>query len=74
MEPPNGAAPQMIPDRWRDSPEDELRFDLPDKTDDELVALGWKKVDFPLMPQLVQPSLIIDMIGIVQQEHLMQLN
>ena len=41
------AAPQMIPDRWRDSPEDELRFDLPDKTDDELVALGWKKVDFP---------------------------
>jgi len=45
--PPNGAAPQIIPDRWRDSPEDELRFDLPDKTDDELVALGWKKVDHP---------------------------
>lgn len=45
--PPNGAAPQMLPDRWKDNPEDELRFDIPDKTDDELVALGWKKVDYP---------------------------
>ena len=45
--PPNGAAPQMLPDQWQDSPEDELRTDLPDKTDDELVALGWKKVDMP---------------------------
>tara|TARA_Y100000289_G_scaffold43409_1_gene43185 strand:+ start:11005 stop:11574 length:570 start_codon:yes stop_codon:yes gene_type:complete len=45
--PPNGAAPQMIPDKWRDNPGDELRYDLPDKTDDELVALGWKKVDDP---------------------------
>ena len=45
--PPNGAAPQMLPDQWRDNPEDALRYDLPDKTDDELVALGWKKVDMP---------------------------
>tara|TARA_B100000085_G_scaffold284701_1_gene318497 strand:+ start:71 stop:634 length:564 start_codon:yes stop_codon:yes gene_type:complete len=45
--PPNGAAPQMLPDQWKDNPEDELRYDLPDKTDDELVALGWVKVDIP---------------------------
>lgn len=45
--PPNGAAPQMLPDQWKDNPEDALRTDLPDKTDDELVALGWKKVDMP---------------------------
>ena len=45
--PPNGAAPQMLPDKWKDNPEDELRYDLPDKTDDELVALGWLKVDDP---------------------------
>ena len=45
--PPNGAAPQMLPDQWKDNPEDELRTDLPDKTDDELVALGWRKVDMP---------------------------
>ena len=45
--PPNGAAPQMLPDQWKDNPEDALRYDLPDKTDDELVALGWLKVDLP---------------------------
>ena len=45
--PPNGAAPQMLPDQWKDNPEDALRYDLPDKTDDDLVALGWKKVDMP---------------------------
>jgi len=45
--PPNGAAPQMLPDQWKDTPEDALRTDLPDKTDDELVALGWKKVTMP---------------------------
>tara|TARA_R100000030_G_scaffold72178_2_gene55644 strand:+ start:354 stop:917 length:564 start_codon:yes stop_codon:yes gene_type:complete len=45
--PPNGAAPQMLPDQWKDNPEDTLRTDLPDKTDDELVALGWKKVSMP---------------------------
>ena len=45
--PPNGAAPQMLPDKWKDNPEDAIRTDLPDKTDDELVALGWKKVIMP---------------------------
>ena len=45
--PPNGEAPQMIPDSWKDNPGDALRTDLPDKTDEELVALGWKKVDLP---------------------------
>ena len=45
--PPNGDVPRMIPDEWKDNPEDALRTDLPDKTDDELVALGWKKVDEP---------------------------
>ena len=45
--PPNGAAPQMLPDKWKDNPEDELRYDLPDKTDDELAALGWLKVEMP---------------------------
>jgi len=44
--PPNGAEPQIIPDRWKNNPEDSLT-DLTDKTDDELVALGWKKVDMP---------------------------
>jgi len=45
--PPNGAAPQMLPDKWKDNPEDAIRTDLPEKTDDELVALGWKKVIMP---------------------------
>ena len=45
--PPNGAAPQMLPDQWKNNPGDELRYDLPDKTDDELIALGWKKEVLP---------------------------
>ena len=45
--PPNGASTQVIPDQWKNNSGDELRYDLPDKTDDELVALGWKKVDMP---------------------------
>lgn len=40
--PPNGAAPQMIPDYWRNSPGEEPRTDLPDLTDEELNAIGWK--------------------------------
>jgi len=40
--PPNGNHPQMIPDRWRDNPGDEIRTDLPELTDEELNALGWK--------------------------------
>ena len=46
--PPNGADPQMLPDQWKDDPNsDALRYDLPDKTDAELTALGWKKIDMP---------------------------
>ena len=45
--PPNGAAPQTIPAQWRANPSEEYSTDLPDKTDDELVALGWKKVEMP---------------------------
>ena len=40
--PPNGNAPQTIPDRWRDNPGDEVRTDLSELTDAELNALGWK--------------------------------
>ena len=43
--PPNGAAPQSIPQQWRANSSEEYSTDLPDKTDDELVALGWKKID-----------------------------
>ena len=48
--PPNGAAPQMLPDQWRNNPGDELIYDLPEKTDDELIALGWKKSHMPGYP------------------------
>lgn len=40
--PPNGNHPQIIPDRWRENPGDEIRTDLPELTDEELNALGWK--------------------------------
>jgi len=40
--PPNGNNPQIIPDRWRENPGDEIRTDLPELTDEELNALGWK--------------------------------
>ena len=40
--PPNGNAPQMIPDLWRENPGDEIRTDLPELTDEELNDLGWK--------------------------------
>ena len=40
--PPNGEAPQIIPDRWRNSPEEEFRTDLPELTNEELNELGWK--------------------------------
>ena len=40
--PPNGNDPQTIPDLWRPSPGEEVRTDLPDLTDAELNALGWK--------------------------------
>ena len=40
--PPNGNDPQLIPDYWRPAPGEEVRTDLPDLTDAELNALGWK--------------------------------
>ena len=40
--PPDGGAPQILPDYWRNSPEEEPRTDLPNLTDEELNALGWK--------------------------------
>ena len=40
--PPNGNDPQLLPDYWRSAPEEEVRTDLPDLTDAELNALGWK--------------------------------
>lgn len=40
--PPNGNHPQSIPDRWRENPGDEVRTDLPELTNEELNALGWK--------------------------------
>lgn len=41
--PPNGNDPQTLPDLWRESlPDGPIRTDLPDLTDAELNALGWK--------------------------------
>ena len=40
--PPTGGAPQMLPDYWRNAPGEEPRTDLPDLSDEELNALGWK--------------------------------
>ena len=40
--PPNGNDPQMLPDYWRESPDQPVRTDLPELTDAELNALGWK--------------------------------
>jgi hypothetical protein len=40
--PPNGNDPQTIPDLWRPAPGEEIITDLPDLTDAELNALGWK--------------------------------
>jgi hypothetical protein len=40
--PPNGNDPQMLPDYWRPSPDEEVRTDLPYLSDEELNALGWK--------------------------------
>jgi hypothetical protein len=41
--PPNGNHPQVLPDSWRESlPDGTIRTDLPDLTDEELNAIGWK--------------------------------
>jgi len=46
--PPNGAAPQMLPDQWKDDPNsDALRYDLPELSDAQLLELGWVKVNMP---------------------------
>jgi hypothetical protein len=40
--PPNGNYPQSLPDLWRSAPGEEIRTDLPELTDEELNAIGWK--------------------------------
>jgi hypothetical protein len=41
--PPNGNHPQLLPDLWRESfPDGPIRTDLPDLSNEELNALGWK--------------------------------
>ena len=46
--PPNGAEPQLIPDYWRESPDSEVRTDLPTLSDTELNNLGWKgPIEYP---------------------------
>ena len=70
--PPNGATPQMLPIFGKIIPDGELRTDLPDKTDDELVALGWKKVDEPSYATLGANFSRIIMNGIVKQENMMK--
>ena len=40
--PPNGNEPQVLPDYWREVIGGPIRTDLPDLTDAELNALGWK--------------------------------
>jgi hypothetical protein len=40
--PPNGNDPQTLPDYWRSAPGEPVRTDLPDLTDAELNAIGWK--------------------------------
>ena len=68
--PPNGAAPQMLPDSWKDNPEDEYRTDLPDLTDDELNALGWLKVDVPSYALNGAAFAVMTMNGTPQQDHM----
>jgi hypothetical protein len=40
--PPNGNAPQSLPDLWKPAPDEEIRTDLPSLSDTELNAIGWK--------------------------------
>jgi len=49
--PPNGNHPQTIPDLWTPAPGENVRTDLPDLTDAELNALGWKgPIQMPPFP------------------------
>ena len=53
--PPNGDNPRTIPDYWRETPESELRTDLPDLSDAELNSLGWKgPIEFPSADRYTQ--------------------
>ncbi len=49
--PPNGNDPQMLPDYWREVIGGPIRTDLPDLTNEELNALGWKgPIQTPPLP------------------------
>lgn len=49
--PPNGEAPQMLPDVWRNNPGEELRTDIPELTDEQLNVLDWKgPIQMPPLP------------------------
>ncbi len=49
--PPNGNDPQGLPDYWREVIGGPIRTDLPDLTDAELNALGWKgPIQTPPLP------------------------
>jgi hypothetical protein len=49
--PPNGNDPQILPDMWKSSPDDETTIDLAELTDEELNALGWKgPIQMPPLP------------------------
>ncbi len=49
--PPDGNHPQLIPHYWKSSPNDEPRTDLPQLSDEELNALGWKgPIEKPPLP------------------------
>lgn len=48
--PPNGNAPQIIPDIWKDD-SGEVRTDIQELTDEELNAIGWKgPIQMPPLP------------------------
>jgi hypothetical protein len=40
--PPNGNHPQQLPTYWRNAPGEEPRTDIPELSNEELNALGWK--------------------------------
>ena len=49
--PPNGNHPQILPDLWKDC-DGIIRDDLPQLTDEELNAIGWKgPIQMPPLPE-----------------------
>lgn len=49
--PPNGNDPEILPDKWKSSPDAETTIDLVELTDEELNALGWKgPIQMPPLP------------------------